>query len=75
MTSKVTTSGRFPSGGDIAMQIFNEAAAKLKRQRCPVHGESPENVRVSKGSKGPIINAAFCCEKFEESAIKRVLPN
>ena len=41
MSIKVTTSGRFPSGDDIAMQIFKEAAANLKRQLCPVHGESP----------------------------------
>ena len=75
MSIKVTTSGHFPSGDDIAMQIFEEAAEKLKRQRCPVHGESQENVRVSKGAKGPIINAAFCCEEFKESAIKRALPN
>ena len=74
MNIKVTTSGGFPSGDDIAMQIFTEAADRLKRQRCPVHGESPENVRVSKGANGPTIDAAFCCEEFKESAIKTALP-
>ncbi len=54
----------FEDPDKIAKKLLAEAAGRYKRARCPVHGKTPENVRV----RGNDIEAEFCCERLKEAA-------
>lgn len=53
----------------LAADAKPEAMAKrMSAVRCPVHGESPKNVRVA----GNEAHAEFCCEKLRDLAAAAV---
>ncbi len=43
-------------------------ASRMRTSRCPVHGRTPTNVRVS----GNEVTGEFCCERARERAVQDV---
>jgi hypothetical protein len=56
----------------IKADVSKQVVAKLSQVRCPVHGETPKNIRMT--SEGSQMNWKFeaCCNRLEEEAGKQL---
>jgi hypothetical protein len=51
----------------IESEIVSRAKSAVARVRCPVHGSSPRNVRVSRSGDSLHFQYECCCDRLKEA--------